>query len=359
MPGHNTVDVLNATLQQLNKDLLNTVESFTPTLTVLGKRERKYNGGTYIEKIICGESTGRVFGVYDPGMRFTFSSKQNLRRIRVASHRMVLTFCIPKGELAVNSGPAQIVSIKDAKVAPTLNQFRNELNSHFVMGTNSYGADGAGTPSDYYGLLSLNGDFASGLIEGTENGLFDAAAFTSQSDTVQGLAKSSTYRYANQYAACSSFAGDFISTYVGLQRECRKYSTAQGSPSGPKVMICDSGTYMNLQLFMFNRAVPATVVDAKKDDGVMTANSMRFFDAEWIDEPAIVLSSFATAALQKGCVYGIKPEHFDLQFATMPTVSPWVDDPTSDNLLAKAEIHGAMACVGPLADQFLMAGSAV
>lgn len=358
MAGHNTVDVLNSTLQQVNKSLLDTVESFTPTLTIFGKRERNYSGGTYIERVICGESTGKAFGVYDPGMRFTFSSKQNIRRIRVATHRMVITLAIPNGEIAVNMGAAQIINIQNTKVGPTLRQFRNELNSHFVMGTHSY-TDSVGAPINYQGFITLNGDFSGGPIEGAEAGLFDAAAFTSQSDTVQSLTKSSTYRYANQYGACSSFAADFLSTYISLQRECRKYSTAAGAPAGPRVMICDSGTFSNLQLYAFNRAVPYSQAEAMKDGGLMIANSMPFLGAEWYDEPAITLSSFSTAALNRGCVYGIKPEHFDLQFTTEPSVGKWVDDPNSDNLIAKGEVHGAMACVGGLADQFLMAGSAV
>lgn len=358
MAGHNTVDVLNSTLQQINKSLLDTVESFTPTLSILGKRERNYSGGTHIERVICGEATAKVFGVTSPGMRFSFSSKQNIRRIRVATHRMVITFAIPKGEIAVNSGASQIIDIQKSKVGPSLKQFRNELNSHFVMGTHSY-TDSVGTPEAYQGLITLNGDFASGIIDGTTNGLFDAAAFGSQTDEVESLVKSSTYRWANQYGACSSFAGDFLSTFASLQRECRKYSTSTGAPAGPKVMICDSGTYQNLSLFAFNRAVPYSQAEAMKDGGLLTANSMPFLGVEWFDEPAITLSGFSTAALTRGCVYGIKPEHYDLQFATEPTVGKWMDDPTSDNLIAKGEVHGAFACVGGLADQFLMAGSAV
>ena len=358
MAGLNTVDVLNTTLQQLNKSLLETLESFTPTLTILGKRERNYAGGTHIERIISGEATGKAFGVTTPGMRFTFSSQQTARRIRVATHRIVLTFAIPKSDLVINKGAAQIIDIQKMKVGPTLKQFRNELNSHFVMGTHSY-SPAVGLPEVYNGLITLNGDVSGAPVEGAEAGLFDAATFASQSDSVQSLTKSSLYRWANQYGACSSFAGDFLSTFASLQRECRRYSTASGPPAGPKVMISDSGTFQNLALYAYNRAVPYSQAEAMKGGDILSANTLPFLGVEWVDEPAIVLSGFTTAALTRGCVYGIKPEHFDLQFSTEPTISKWVDDPNSDNFIAKGEIQGAMACVGGLADQFLMAGSAV
>jgi hypothetical protein len=49
------------------------------------------------------------------------------------------------------------------------------------------------------GLLTLNGQNGSGIGTGVTNGLLDFQATTAQTDTVQDVAKSSTYYHFNQY----------------------------------------------------------------------------------------------------------------------------------------------------------------
>jgi hypothetical protein len=111
-------------------------------------------------------------------------------------------------------------------------------------------------------MLTLNGQFNSGIGTGVTNGLLDFEAPASQTDNVQSVAKSSSYFHFNQYNDISAWVTDGITQLRKTYRQCAHY--AGGIGKGPDMVFMDDDTYTNFEDARRDN-VRVTLVDDKID----------------------------------------------------------------------------------------------
>ncbi len=97
-----------------------------------------------------------------------------------------------------------------------------------------------------------NGEYStssSGVV-GVTSGLLDALAPAAQTNTVQGLAKSTSYYYFNQHLHSSGFLGDSMDAIQRTAQACRLRSM---TASGPSLSIMDLESFNRYQNRNLNR----------------------------------------------------------------------------------------------------------
>jgi hypothetical protein len=94
------------------------------------------------------------------------------------------------------------------------------------------------------------------------NGLLDFQATTAQTDTVQDVAKSSSYYHFNQYNDITTWSADGMTQLRKTYRQCAHY--AGGPAKGPDIVIMDDSTFSNFEDSRLN-LVRVSVVEDKTE----------------------------------------------------------------------------------------------
>ena len=255
-----STELLNTTFADLRGPLVNSFVRSNELFESLNSKARMpMEGGTKIERSFSGGAPARGVGVYVGDELLNMTRRQQIRKYEVEPHRMVMAINIPKRELNQNSGKLAVIRLIEEYPQTSMEAAKADINKYLLTGV-SRGL--AFTSSELYGLLPLNGQFSSGIGTGVTNGLLDFVAPASQTDTVQNVAKSSSYFHFNQYNDISSWTADGITQLRKTYRQCSHY--AGGPGKGPDIVIMDDDTYTNFEDSRRDN-VRVTLVDDKID----------------------------------------------------------------------------------------------
>ena len=255
-----SLEVLNSTLQQLSDSGIVTFKRKHWFMSLVFEKIPNSKGqGPFMERTLSVASNARGRMITRGDEILDHTRYRTLRKIHMYPFRWIVSPVIPKKDDLENSGPGAAVDLIQQYVMLPILAYYDDLNKAFLTGTTGgLSAD----PSQFRGILVLNGQYSAGVVSGTQNGLLDFAAFTAQSDTVQGLAKDSSIFYANQYRSIGAWPTSGMRTIEMAWRDCARY--AQGSNKGPDVILMDPVTYSNYS--EERRATVRTVITTTEDE---------------------------------------------------------------------------------------------
>jgi len=259
-----TTEVLNTTFADLRGPLVNSfVRSNELFDALMSKARMPMEGGSYIERTFSGGAPARGVGIYVGDELLNMTRRQQIKKYQVEPHRLVVAVNIPKKELMFNSGKLAIVRLIEEYPKTTMDAAQADINAYILTGS-SRGL--VFQTAELRGLLTLNGQISSGIGTGVTNGLLDFSTPATQTDTVQNVAKSSSYFHFNNYGAITAFATDGMATLRKTYRKCAHY--AGGIGKGPDLCIMDDDTYTNFEESRLN-LVRVKVVEDKTEKSNM------------------------------------------------------------------------------------------
>ena len=255
-----SLEVLNSTLQnRADSGIVTFRRKHWYMSLVFDKMPNTKGTGPFMERTLSVASNARGRMITRGDEILDHTRYRTLRKVHMYPFRWVVAPVIPRKDELENSGPGAAVDLIHQYVMLPILAYFDDLNKAILTGVaGGMSAD----PSQFRGVLVLNGQYAAGVVEGTQNGLLDFAAFTAQNEIVQGLAKDSSIYYANQYRSIGAWNTNGMRTIEMCWRDCARY--AQGSNKGPDVMLMDPVTYSNYS--EVRRATVRTVITTPEDE---------------------------------------------------------------------------------------------
>tara|TARA_Y100000114_G_C11760344_1_gene329217 strand:+ start:1503 stop:2444 length:942 start_codon:yes stop_codon:yes gene_type:complete len=297
-------------------------------------------GGTKIERSFSGGAPARGVGVYVGDELLNMTRRQQIRKFEVEPHRLVMAINIPKRELNQNSGKLAIIRLIEEYPQTSMEAAKADLNKFLLTGV-SRGL--AFNTSELLGMLSLNGNHSSGIGTGVTNGLLDFQATGSQTDVVQGVAKSASYFHFNQYNDITLFSADGMSQLRKTYRQCAHY--AGGVGKGPDMVIMDDDTYTNFEDER-SQNVRVTLVDDKVDkSNTLGLNLGLASVTSSIDLDRTDTTAFGSGAPADGVTYMLNTDYIEFPMLEAPNISEFkerVGD--QDVVTAIFAMQGNMIC---------------
>lgn len=346
-----SLELLNSTYQDFKGPLVTTFSQNTPTRQALAKRGKiSSEGGSYIERSLMTGSPSRGQGVYNGDETIDRTRYKKLNKFRVDFHRVVTAISIPKKEMAQNKGKAGVIKLIDAYPKATADGWAVDDEKFWLTGKT---AGMVFDSEDFYGFLTLNGQFASGVGTGVENGYLDFADPSAQTETVQNVAKSSSDYIYNQYGDITGWSTDGVKTLRKVYRRCAQFC---GRPNGgPDLMIMDDDTFGNYQ-------------DSKQDivrlqkvsDNTDKGNLLQdvFAVAAVYGSILIDLAADFTGVAADGVTYMVDTNWLEIVQLEKPTASDFIDGGTDqDCVVAKMSAHEARIFQKPAAHGCVSGGS--
>tara|TARA_R100001163_G_scaffold65757_1_gene64554 strand:+ start:3671 stop:4729 length:1059 start_codon:yes stop_codon:yes gene_type:complete len=237
-----STEVLNTTFADLRGPLVNSFVRSNELFEALDKKARMpMEGGSLIERSFTGGAPARGVGIYVGDELLNMTRRQQIKKFQVEPHRIVVAVNIPKKELMFNSGKLAIMRLIEEYPKTVMDGVKADLNKYFLTGV-SRGI--VFQTSELRGFLTLNGQVSTGIGTGVTNGLLDFATPATQTDVVQGVAKSSSYFHFNQFGDMAAAAFD-ISDLRKTYRECAHYAGGMGK--GPDLVYMDQDVYTQFE----------------------------------------------------------------------------------------------------------------
>lgn len=308
------IDDINLTqLPYLNKEGVITFRRMMPLFEYLYDEAKSIpdQGLSYKEPLLY-RSAGSSTGLYSGDEVLNIVRHNVVKNINVDTHRVMLqSGSITGKELAKVKGmAANLVGIQFTKKYPELmtKDYMQARHKYALMGSVPSGS--SVKLADLQGFMTLNGEISvTERITGVSNGLIDFVAPASQTDTVQSLAKSTTYNYVNQYAHSSGFTGDSYSQLNALVMLCKARDVE--SFGIPTRLFMDTGSFGKAKEYIRNRATIYKEAGGKgvSDETSISGASMffPFFEGcELAYTEDIDVTAFSTNA-QYGLTYIINP----------------------------------------------------
>jgi hypothetical protein len=348
-----STELLNTTFADLRGPLVNSFVRSNELFDALDKKARMpMEGGTYIERSFSGGAPARGVGVYVGDELLNMTRRQQIRKYQVEPHRLVVAINIPKRELNQNSGKLAVIRLIEQYPQSTMEAAKADINKYLLTGV-SRGL--VFQTSELSGMLTLNGQFSSGIGTGVTNGLLDFEAIGSQTDTVQGVAKSSTYFHYNQYNDISAWSSNGITQLRKTYRQCAHY--AGGPGKGPDLVIMDDDTFTNFEDSRRDN-VRVSIVDEKIDKSNTLGLSIGL--AEVHSSIDLDRSDFTAAtAPADGVTYMLNTDYIEFPMLEAPNITEFkerVGD--QDVVTALFSMQGNMICTKTVA-QGCVSGGAV
>ena len=351
-----STELLNTTFADLRGPLVNSFVRSNELFDALDKKARMpMEGGTYIERSFSGGAPARGVGVYVGDELLNMTRRQQIRKYQVEPHRLVVAINIPKRELNQNSGKLAVIRLIEQYPQSTMEAAKADINKFLLTGT-SRGL--VFQTAELSGLLTLNGQFSSGIGTGVTNGLLDfesPSTQTTSAQSVQGVTKSSTYFHFNQYNDISSWTGNGITQLRKTYRQCAHY--AGGPGKGPDLVIMDDDTFTNFEDSRRDN-VRVSIVDDKIDK----SNTLRLsiglaevhssIDLDRTDSPF-------TGVADDGITYMLNTDYIEFPMLEAPNITEFkerVGD--QDVVTALFSMQGNMICTKTVA-QGVVSGGAV
>ena len=349
-----STDELNTTLANLRPGYQSTFARTNPFLArcVNKKKVRSPEGGTHIEKVLMTGSPAQGVGVasgYEvaPGARL-----QKSKQLKIAYYQFLMAINISGKEMRENSGQQGIVKLTEMYPDNAAKAFKKDFNKYLLTGQTD--AASSASASDFYGFTCLNGEFNSGTMDGTLNGLLDFVTPSGQNEVVEGVTKSVASGHYNNYQAITAWATDGMGKLSAAYFDAESNSDQDGdSPVGPDLILCDRGSYAN---FVGSKRdeVRVQVVDAKTEGRMSTKNT--FYRADVVYDAALDPSLFSIAA--GGVWYGLNTDYWMWYILKDLDISPFQDFlATQDVVTSKLLFHGQGMCER-LNTQFCISGGA-
>lgn len=351
-----STELLNTTFADLRGPLVNSFVRSNELFDALDKKARMpMEGGTYIERSFSGGAPARGVGVYVGDELLNMTRRQQIRKYQVEPHRLVVAINIPKRELNQNSGKLAVIRLIEQYPQSTMEAAKADINKFLLTGT-SRGL--VFQTAELSGLLTLNGQFSSGIGTGVTNGLLDfesPSTQTTSAQSVQGVTKSSTYFHFNQYNDISSWTGNGITQLRKTYRQCAHY--AGGPGKGPDLVIMDDDTFTNFEDSRRDN-VRVSIVDDKIDKSntlglsIGLAEVHSSIDLDRTDSPF-------TGVADDGITYMLNTDYIEFPMLEAPNITEFkerVGD--QDVVTALFSMQGNMICTKTVA-QGVVSGGAV
>jgi hypothetical protein len=349
-----SLDVLNSTLQDLKGPLLMSFAEKTPLFRWLEKTGRTSSEkGTFIQRMLMGGSPTQLVGVYNGGETFDTTRTEQVKIIKVGTHRFGGAIAIPGLDLETNNGSLGAIKLIKEYPAAVIAGMAIDMDRFFLTGVSN---GKVLSTSEMQGWNTLNGEkvFAKG-VTGVTNGLIDFAATSAQTDEVQSLQKSAAYNYVNQYGQIvGGYAANGRRTIMKTYRQCARFNMA-GPDVGPDMLFADDDTYANIEAELATRV--RTQVVQKDSDEKVASLMMPYLGGQLVAAQNLVLSDFTGDAVN-GLVYLLTSSGFEKVDYKKFDISSFEDRMANqDNVIAKA--LGQFAFVAPnLAVQGAVTGGA-
>ena len=351
-----STELLNTTFADLRGPLVNSFVRSNELFEALNSKARMpMEGGTKIERSFSGGAPARGVGVYVGDELLNMTRRQQIRKFEVEPHRIVMAINIPKRELNQNSGKLAVIRLIEEYPQTAMEAAKADLNKFLLTGV-SRGL--AFNTSELLGMLTLNGRHSSGIGTGVSDGLLDFIAPASQTDTVQSVAKSSSYFHFNQYNDITSFTADGMAQLRKTYRQCAHY--AGGIGKGPDMIIMDDDTYTNFEDER-SQNVRVTLVDYKVDkSNTLGLNLGLASVTSSIDLDRTDTTAFGSLTPESGGVtYMLNTDYIEFPMLEAPNISEFkerVGD--QDVVTAIFAMQGNMICT-KLPAQGCVSGGAV
>jgi len=238
-----STEVLNTTFADLRGPLVNSFVRSNELFDALDAKARMpMESGSYIERTFTGGAPARGVGVFVGDELLNMTRRQQVKKFQVEPHRLVVAINIPKKELLFNSGKLAVIRLIEEYPQTVMEAVKADLNKYLLTGV-SRGL--VFQTAELKGLMTLNGQFSTGIGAGVTNGLLDFAAPSAQTQTVQSVAKSSSYFHFNNYLDIGTWATDGLLDLRKVYRQCSHY--AGGVGKGPDLVIMDDDTFANFE----------------------------------------------------------------------------------------------------------------
>lgn len=349
-----SLDVLNSTLQDLKGPLLMSFNEKTPLFRWLEKTGRTSSEkGTWIQRMLMGGSPSQMIGLYNGGETFDTTRTEQVKIIKVGTHRFGGAIAIPGLDLETNNGSLGAIKLIKEYPASVIAAMAIDMDRFFLTGVSN---GKVLSTSEMQGWNTLNGEkvFSKG-VTGVTNGLIDFAAPASQTDEVQSLQKSSAYNYVNQYGQIvGGYAANGRRTIMKTYRQCARFNMA-GPDVGPDMMFADDDTYANIEAELATRV--RTEIVQKDADEKLASLTLPYLGGTLVAAQNLVLTDFTGDAVN-GLIYLLTSSGFEKIDYKKFDISSFEDRiANQDNVVAKA--LGQFAFVAPnLAVQGAVTGGA-
>tara|TARA_A100001391_G_scaffold201928_1_gene190207 strand:- start:33 stop:1091 length:1059 start_codon:yes stop_codon:yes gene_type:complete len=310
-----STEVLNTTFADLRGPLVNSFVRSNELFDALNTKARMpMEGGSFIERSFSGGAPARGVGVYVGDELLNMTRRQQVKKFQVEPHRLVVAVNIPKKELQMNSGKLAVIRLIEEYPQTVMEGVKADINAYMLTGA-SRGI--VFQTAELKGLMTLNGQVSSGIGTGVTNGLLDFDTPANQTDTVQNVAKSSSYFHFNQHAAITSWASHGLSRLRQAYRQAAHY--AGGPGKGPDLCIMDDDTYANFEAFKRD-AVRIQLIEDKTEKSNMLGLDLgvaKVYSSLDLDRTASTFSGSAS----NGVAYILNTDYIEMPMHEAPNIS--------------------------------------
>jgi hypothetical protein len=340
-----TTELLNTTLADLGSDLVLTHAQSLPLMSKLiqmKKVNKEAVGGTYIERSFAGGSPAKGVRINNGDEVANIQRISQTRKFQITSTRHFIPIFIPQVEADRNQGKQGVIKLIKAYPEMTVKEYW--LDWEYWLLTAAYrdvAVSVIDTPG-FDGSATLNGNYS-----GAANGLLDFTAPASQTETVQGQAKSNAISNVNQYGLVTSFASDGMTQIGKAYDRAAAYTT-----TGPDLGFADDLSYQNMVSFSSD-SVRITDTD-KPVFGAETRSFLPYKKAKVYNsinlDPTNAsfsgASGYSTSDITGGVVYFVNSEDWEVPYYKMAVTPEFRDDiPNQDALLGKMVIDMGPICL--------------
>ncbi len=349
-----STEILNTTFADLRGPLINSFIRSNELLDALMSKARMPSeGGSLIERSFAGGAPARGVGVFVGDELLNMTRRQQTKRFQVEPHRIVAAINIPKKELLFNSGKLAVIRLIEEYPQTTLEGAKADLNKFLLTGA-SRGL--VFQTADLAGFLSLNGQFASGSGTGVTNGLLDFTLPSLQTESVQNVAKSSSYYHFNQFNQITSWATDGLPTLRKTYRQCAHYAGGMGK--GPDLVIMDDSTYTNFEDSRLS-LVRVTLVEDKTEKSNTLGLDLGV--AKVYSSIDLDLADFTAAGgytPNTGVTYILNTDFLEMPLMEAPSITPFTERVgDQDVVTAIFSMQGNLICTKTPAQGCVAGGS--
>ena len=333
-----STEVLNTTFADLRGPLVNSFVRSNELFDALDAKARMpMESGSFIERTFTGGAPARGVGVFVGDELLNMTRRQQVKKFQVEPHRLVVAINIPKKELLFNSGKLAVIRLIEEYPQTVMEAVKADLNKYLLTGV-SRGL--VFQTAELKGLMTLNGQFSTGIGTGVTHGLLDFVDPASQSQSVQNVTKSSSYFHFNNYIDIATFSSDpGITKLRKLYRQCAHY--AGGIGKGPDLIVMDDDTYANFEETRRSQ-VRVTMVEDKTNKSNMLGLELGI--AQVTSSIDLDRSDFSGVAAD-GVSYFLNTDYFEFPMHEAPQIGQFeerVGD--QDVVTALFSMQGNLIC---------------
>ena len=346
-----STEVLNTTFADLRGPLVNSFVRSNELFDALDAKARMpMESGSFIERTFTGGAPARGVGVFVGDELLNMTRRQQVKKFQVEPHRLVVAINIPKKELLYNSGKLAVIRLIEEYPQTVMEAAKADINKYLLTGV-SRGL--VFQTAELKGLMTLNGQFSTGIGAGVTNGLLDFETPASQTDTVQSVAKSSSYFHFNNYLDIATWATDGLIDLRKVYRQCSHY--AGGIGKGPDLVVMDDDTYANFEETRRSQIRISMVEDKTSKSNML---GLELGVAKVYSSIDLDRGDFSSAAAD-GVTYMLNTDYFEFPMHEAPQIGKFeerVGD--QDVVTALFSMQGTLICTKLPAQGVVSGGSA-